>query len=598
MKRTIAAISMAAASLALAHARGPEAGPHAETPAPEAASPVIAPLAPFVPSALSAADRDLYERIFDLQERGRFSEAAKLFAQVEDKTLEGWVRHQKLMHPTAYRSRYTELKDFMEAHPGHPHADDVYRLALYRRPKNWRRPPPPTGRSWRAEAPEAQTEELAAAYEGSYSRRRAVRRIEGRVRYLLRKDRPTQSLKELNYRSNRAVLEDVQYDRIRSWIAASYYYNQVYDKAREISEEVAAAHGDSAVLSYWIAGLVSWREGDAERGADHFAAMAEVEEQDPWLRSAAGYWASRTALAAGRADGVVKPLLIAANYPYTFYGQLARATLGQSADAPAVQAPLTKETLQALMIASPRVRTAIALAEAGQSEEADLELRWAMGETPAEHDRELLAVASALKLASAEIDIAEDAWKRSGRAEFEAGLYPIPDLAPAGGYIIDRALAFALMRQESRFRTDARSRAGARGLMQLMPRTASYIANDRTYVYRSGREKLYDPAVNIHLGQTYVDYLFENHVDGDLLQMAVAYNGGPGNLRRWKARIGAENDPLLFIESIPNPESRDYVERVLTNLWIYRARFDQPAPSLEALARGEWPKYVALDEGA
>ncbi|MEO1312140.1 MAG: transglycosylase SLT domain-containing protein [Pseudomonadota bacterium] len=105
-------------------------------------------------------------------------------------------------------------------------------------------------------------------------------------------------------------------------------------------------------------------------------------------------------------------------------------------------------------------------------------------------------------------------------------------------------------------------------------------------------------AVNLELGQTYVTYLMDNHVEGDLLQMAIAYNGGPGNLRRWKARVGAEDDPLLFMESIPNPESRGYVEKVLTNLWIYRARLGQPTPSLEQLARGEWPKYVALDEGA
>ncbi|MEO1310836.1 MAG: lytic transglycosylase domain-containing protein, partial [Pseudomonadota bacterium] len=454
-----------------------------------AAAQVVVPeaLPPAPPSVLSADDRARYARIFDLQERGRFSEAAKIVAEVEDKSLEGWVLWQKLMHPTAYRSRYTELKGFMEAHADHPYADDIYRLSLYRRPKNWRRPPPPDGREWRRDPEDPLPPALAASYDLSPSKLRAVKRVEGRMRYLLRRDRPTQALRELNYRSNRRRLADVQYDRIRSWIAASYFYNGLYDKAEAIAEEVVAANGENAVLASWTAGLIAWRAGDAEEAADHFTAMATVEEQEPSLRAAAAYWAARTSIAAGRADKVVAHLDIADDYPFTFYGLLARHQLGRPIPAPEPPTAPSAERFERLVATSPRVRTAVALAEAGRTEWADLEMRWAMGETPFDLDTDFMAVASAMGLASAEIDIAEDAYARSGAREFEKGLYPVPDLAPAGAYTIDRALAFALMRQESRFRADARSRAGARGLMQLMPRTASYIAKDRTYVYRSGR---------------------------------------------------------------------------------------------------------------
>ena len=71
----------------------------------------------------------------------------------------------------------------------------------------------------------------------------------------------------------------------------------------------------------------------------------------------------------------------------------------------------------------------------------------------------------------------------------------------------------------------------------------------------------------------------------------IAWNGGPGNLNKWMRRIKYEDDPLLFIESIPSKETRIFVERVLANYWIYQARFDNMTPSLDLLAQGNWPMY-------
>ena len=130
--------------------------------------------------------------------------------------------------------------------------------------------------------------------------------------------------------------------------------------------------------------------------------------------------------------------------------------------------------------------------------------------------------------------------------------------------------------------------------MQLMPRTASFMAGKRFRGVR--RHQLFDPELNMSLGQKYVEHLLETpNIDGDLFYTVAAYNGGPGNLRKWRRRNDYQGDPLLFIESIPLYETRDYVERVLTNLWIYRYRLGQPAPSLDALASGEWPSYTPLD---
>jgi soluble lytic murein transglycosylase-like protein len=131
--------------------------------------------------------------------------------------------------------------------------------------------------------------------------------------------------------------------------------------------------------------------------------------------------------------------------------------------------------------------------------------------------------------------------------------------------------------------------------MQLMPRTASYISPGKRYRGRS-RNLLYDPGLNMQLGQRYVSYLLTHDVvRGDLFRLATAYNGGPGNLNKWQRRIQAKDDPLIFIESLPSRETRLFIERVLTNLWIYRKRLGQPAPSLQSLAAGEWPSYKTLD---
>ncbi|MHA1598537.1 MAG: lytic transglycosylase domain-containing protein, partial [Alphaproteobacteria bacterium] len=85
-------------------------------------------------------------------------------------------------------------------------------------------------------------------------------------------------------------------------------------------------------------------------------------------------------------------------------------------------------------------------------------------------------------------------------------------------------------------------------------------------------------------------------IKGDLFLMATAWNGGPGNLNKWRRATDDMNDPLFFIESIPSRETRIFVERVLTNLWIYRDQLGQPSPSLDAIASGQWPVYKALDD--
>jgi soluble lytic murein transglycosylase len=120
-----------------------------------------------------------------------------------------------------------------------------------------------------------------------------------------------------------------------------------------------------------------------------------------------------------------------------------------------------------------------------------------------------------------------------------------------------------------------------------MPATASYVAGDPSLRGGPGAQRLHDPGLSLDLGQRYLAYLARHEaVRSDLIRLLAAYNAGPGNLTRWLAGNGHRDDPFLYIESIPIPETRLFVQRVLAHSWIYASRLGLPAPSLDALANG------------
>ena len=124
-----------------------------------------------------------------------------------------------------------------------------------------------------------------------------------------------------------------------------------------------------------------------------------------------------------------------------------------------------------------------------------------------------------------------------------------------------------------------------------MPATAAFIAGDRS-LRRRQVDKLYEPSFNLALGQRFFRHLLDRPgIRGNLFFAIASYNAGEGNLNKFKVR----SDPLLFIEAMHLRETRLYVEKVLYNLWAYRVRLGQPTPSLDAVAKGEWPIYRPLD---
>ena len=550
-----------------------------------------------VPKVLSDEDVRRYQEIFLLQDDGAWAKADKLIAEIEDDILMGHVRHQRYMHPTAYRSKYKELKDWLAAYADHPDAARVYSLAVRRRPANWRRPTPPSRLKSSGELqyrPSFKSIHVPGKALSASGKRKA-RAIRYRIKRTLLRGHTLVAKRLILQAETKKYLSAAQYDEARVGLAKGYFIDGRDDWALDWALPALKRSGQYLPEGHWTAGLVLWR---AERYADsaaHFEAAAAHPGNSEWLASAASFWASRAHMVAAQPANVVGLMEQAAKHPRTFYGLLATRVLGRELPFHWAPPALGESTLARLQT-SPRGLRAIALMQIGDDIRAESELR----ELARGAGRSLLEGVHALAARGnmASLSVWLDTLMFPNGGGYDGAAYPIPDYMPNEGFTVDRALVYALIRQESRFNPNAKSWAGARGLMQLMPGTARFVARSNGISLRN-RAKLFTPETNLELGQRYIEMLLEEtDVSQNLFKLAVAWNGGPGNLRKWKRRTKYLDDPIFFIESIPSFETRPFVERVLTNFWIYRHRFGQQTPSLDAVARGEWPLYTAMGHGS
>ncbi|MBL4836672.1 MAG: lytic transglycosylase domain-containing protein [Kordiimonadaceae bacterium] len=543
-----------------------------------------------VPAELSGKDIKRYRRIFELQEQARWKKADKLIKRIDNPILLGHVKFQRYMHPTSYRSRYSELAGWLKNYNDHPNAWQVYRLARKRQGKARapRKPadtryPGVTGHSALPKPPLPHRRKLD---------RRAVNKFFSNVRRYVRRGLPERAEKRFWAMEKRGLLVGFEKADALERIAASYYYHSNDFKARVLATMAANFAREIEPSADWIAGLANWRTGDTETAYYHFNLLGDATRANDWLQAAGHFWASRAAFRLGDVANGTAHLKAASAYFETFYGLLASRQLGIASSidwsVPALDAGGMNNLLRHIA-----VRRAIALAEVSRNDIADEELRLLWGRKGAAIQEDLLAFAVALNLPAIQT--------RLGRAHGTehpaptAVRYPLPDWQPAGGFKVDRALIFAMVRKESDFRSRAKSRVGAGGLMQVMPATARYISKKGSLL-RKNRHRLYEPEFNMALGQRYINYLLDlDDVEGNLLMALAAYNGGPGSLMGWRRDVNYQQDPLLFIESIGFYETRDYIERVMAGLWLYRMRIGQESPSLDALASGAWPILEKLD---
>ena len=545
------------------------------------------PATPAVDAAwrpLSEHDESLYRQIFELQRTGRWSDANRLIRRLESNLLLGHVRFQRLMHPTKYRASYDELENWLARYADHPAAYRAYALAHRRQLSG------ATGLKIPVHGKEHLRQFLGERTKTSPSAAATNRALAAPIIKLISKGKLTAAETAIKA----SPLAVGPSDRLRAKVAFGYLLRKDAQSSLRLASMAANRSRSSTSLPDWVAGLAAYQLGRFKEAALYFGLHSRSAHAGEWNKSAGAYWAARSLLHTGGQAEAKRWWQVAAQYRFTFYGQLAQAEFGGA------QVEEWKQTTPktgdfSKMMEKPGGLRALALAQVGEIRRADEELLQFLGKAGSKLTGTITRVAGHLGLPQAAV---RGAFRLSAGFKLNApaaALYPQPEWRPNEGRTVDEALIWAFVRQESVFNPRATSSAGARGLMQLMPRTANYIAGEKRFSGKS-RDFLYEPSMNLALGQRYLRYLMrKGHVGQDLFRLLAAYNAGVGNLKRWDKRGSLSKDPLMFIETLPMLETRLFVERVMANLWAYRHRLGQPTPSLDHLLEGRWPQYVAVD---
>lgn len=536
---------------------------------------------------LGHEDAALYRVIFEEQARTRFAEADILIARLGDKQLLGHVLADRYQRRSA---TLDELKNWLAAYNDLPEADDLYQKAQKlpgSKTTDLVRPVDVNAMSGRDFG--YGTTSGFRSREHSVAARHIARRIEG----VLRQGDPATAKTILEAVLQQAALSQDDRISLQAQLAAGFLYYGDADEARRLTD-ISYMQGDARAL--WINGLSNFKLGNRAAAATAFVALANRDDLADGDHAAAAFWAYRALKRAGDKNEASRWLAEAASTPRSFYGLLAGVLTGQSAEAAwSWRLPEFDKRAADLLAGHPAGKRALALVQIGQNDLAESELRRLNPQGRRALQEAMLALTEKGHMASLALTLGGMAVNDMGRP-YDAALYPVPPWQPSGGFRVERALIYALMRHESQFDPLAVSNRGACGLMQLMPATAERMNGmRRQHVGGECPDQLFDPVTNLGLGQRYVRQLAGQPRIGDnLLLLLAAYNGGPGRLSQ-RTDTGAGADPLLFIESLPAQETHDYVQQVMIQYWSYRARLRQPLKSLDQLARGQWPHFALYD---
>nr|WP_240047696.1 lytic transglycosylase domain-containing protein [Sphingomonas panacisoli] len=368
-----------------------------------------------------------------------------------------------------------------------------------------------------------------------------------------------------------------------AWI----YFLQGDDmNARAMAAKASIGNGDWAVQGQWVGGLAAWRQGDCTAAGQAFVSVA-ARASDVELRAAGLYWAARADMKCAKPQLVEARLKNAAQLDETFYGMLARQQLGIK-EQPRVSDELMLADWDKLQN-RPNVRVAAALVEIGETDLADDVLKQQAKIGPSIEYASLVRLTETLDLPETLMWLGNNCPQ--GVKAPTIARFPAPKWTPDGGWTIDKALVYAHALQESRFKRNVISPAGAYGLMQIMPAAAVDYARERGITVDRGALTM--PSVNMAVGQRTLERLStQSFANGSLIKVMAAYNAGPVPVTEWNAIVKDGGDPLLYIESIPYWETRGYVTTVMRNYWMYEAKDGRlKSPSREALAQGKWPKF-------
>ncbi|MEN9317109.1 MAG: hypothetical protein RIS35_3502 [Pseudomonadota bacterium] len=361
----------------------------------------------------------------------------------------------------------------------------------------------------------------------------------------------------------------------RMFVASQIAANLMRRLSPQALEWTRRSLSASASDETWV-----WLARAALRSADWKTLHTVIERmslsgrRDPaWV-----YWHARTHRALGRhaeADSALRSIA----GQFHFYGQLAGEELGQLTTPPRRAAPPSEQEL-AVVSRNPGFARALRFYALGLRAEGNREWNYQLRGMD---DRQLLA-AAAWACERSVLDRCVNTAERT-REEHDFTLRfvtPFIDrLEPvARERGLDPAWVYGLIRQESRFVMDARSSAGAQGLMQIIPPTAKWIAR-RLGIQDFRQEHLHDLSTNLSFGTYYLKSVLDD-LEGSPLLASAGYNAGPGRPRNWRATLPEAVEGAVFAEIIPFTETRDYVKKVLSNATFYSALLTGEPQSLKA----------------
>lgn len=536
-----------------------------------------------LPKPLSPSDAVAVRRIFSLQHSNHIPDAVRATDALSNPLLKGSILADRFLG-RYYRSTVSDLTDWLSTYSDLADAPQIHALLLSKLPRGSAAPPAPEVvslsplvRPAPADDPDTdQTDPLAGV---TLSRSVTDLACQGRTAQAMRRVQ-TKGLAPATAAKMQAQLAQVLFTCNDDAAALNVAQNAL----------MATPDADQNGLLWYMGGLAAWRLNMRDVALIMFQGGAEASINTPYLRAANAFWASRAWRARGDARQTLYWLQHAAEERSTFHGLIARRVLRMDIGLVPGGDLLTQGDIDAVG-ATPAGQRAFALLQVDEDDKAEAELRtlWPDIQRNPVFGRSVLLVASAGGLTDFAAQLASLLQGSDGR--LDTLRYPLPRLQPTGGFRVDKALVYALARAESNFDPAAVSPAGARGLMQIMPATASYLAGGAAH-------RLHEPGVNLDIGQRYVRYLAGlGGIGNDLIRVLASYNSGPGTFQRWAATVRDKGDPLLFIEAIPITETRNFVPEVLAATWIYAARMHEPIPSLDSLAEDEFPAFNTPPRG-
>lgn len=528
------------------------------------------------PTVLNSNEKAAFAAIYNAIHTEKWNEAEKLLAIAPPGPMTAMATAELYLAPNSPLVDAPKLQALLQSAPYLPQAGQLALMARKRGIESLPDRPGIRRFSWLGGAPKRDLPNNVASDA-----------LRNELQLFIKNDAPLSAEQLLENKSGELTPDALTELRYRvSW---SYYIENDDVAAKRLAGIARVGGGEWGTQAAWVDGLASWRLNDFDSAFEAFDAVARLAANDD-LKAAGLFWSARAAMAAKRPQLIQSRMQRAAQLPETFYGLLASEALGMDPIARKA-AKLSKLDWNALK-SQENALLAVALTEIGETKLADEALRYQAKIGDARQHSNLAQLAGSLNLASTQFWMGHYGPSRDQSSAMSR--YPMPNWEPSGGWRVPPSLVYAHILQESSFRTEVVSAAGARGLMQVRPGTARDIARARGNSFTPS--ELDQPSVNLEYGQSYLERLRDMPATGGLLPKVIAaYNAGPTPLARWNIEIRDNGDPLLFVESIPYWETRGYVTIILRNYWIYEMRENKASGSLTGLAQLLWPKFPDMD---